>query len=670
MNDNEINQSPLELKSIQNLLDENYKFYVPGYQRGYRWRKEEVRTLILDIQRFVTEEDDKASKDRCPFYCLQSLVIKQNETRYEVIDGQQRLTTILIILQAIHTLQCIANWKDRLADCPSDDSFVFPTISNLLQKDLYSIKYETRKESNDWLTEITKAYILDEFNSVSTNSDSLKDKNPDYYHFVDAFKTSIETLIELGEDSQFRKSLMVRTRLIWYNTSLLAIKSEDVDIFDDLNATKIALNNAELIKALFLQEENFKEKTYLRDQKALDWDNIEKKLQEPSFWGFVYSSRHPFKYSTHIEYIFDLISEKSKKGEDYYYYTFNYYHNLFINRGLKLDFVNTEWENVKKMMLALEEWYKNKTYYHYIGYLLEYGTKDNYSIPVDIPYLVDNLREISKSERKEMLKSMVKESLRGISPSQLFHDSSENKKKLTQVLFLLNIQAEENRVSDTARFSFSKYKEIQEYPGWNQEHVASNTDYTVKYEERVELAQALLEYFTGVSKKLCDKSFEDYKSEVMKNYPDDPEAKKICDRIFEFFEYADTDDNKTKMNVLLGDVINYFSNDQDDEFKVQVQVGKATKNEKDFIWNFALLNATTNKSYGNDIFPLKRKRILSDEESIYTPICTRGMFEKAYSKKLSNLLAWGRKDGLDFWNYICNTLNDFLPETFNLPFNF
>ena len=93
-------------------------------------------------------------------------------------------------------------------------------------------------------------------------------------------------------------------------------------------------------------------------------------------------------------------------------------------------------------------------------------------------------------------------------------------------------------------------------------------------------------------------------------------------------------------------------------------------NEKDFIWNFALLNASTNKSYGNDIYPLKRKRIISDEESVYTPICTRATFEKAYSQKLNNLMAWTRTDAQDYWNYICNTLKEFLPEGFNLPFKY
>ena len=87
-------------------------------------------------------------------------------------------------------------------------------------------------------------------------------------------------------------------------------------------------------------------------------------------------------------------------------------------------------------------------------------------------------------------------------------------------------------------------------------------------------------------------------------------------------------------------------------------------------WNFALLNASTNKSYGNDIYPLKRKRIMTDEESVYTPICTRAMFEKAYSHKLNNLMAWTRTDAYDFWNYMCDTLKDFLQKDFNLPFNY
>ena len=118
-------------------------------------------------------------------------------------------------------------------------------------------------------------------------------------------------------------------------------------------------------------------------------------------------------------------------------------------------------------------------------------------------------------------------------------------------------------------------------------------------------------------------------------------------------------------------MLTFFCSDED-SFKddIELTVNKRRINEKDFIWNFALLNASTNKSYGNDIYPLKRKRIMTDEESVYTPICTRAMFEKAYSHKLNNLMAWTRTDAYDFWNYMCDTLKDFLQKDFNLPFNY
>ena len=72
-------------------------------------------------------------------------------------------------------------------------------------------------------------------------------------------------------------------------------------------------------------------------------------------------------------------------------------------------------------------------------------------------------------------------------------------------------------------------------------------------------------------------------------------------------------------------------------------------------------------SYGNSIFPIKRKRIIRDEDTVFTPIGTRNVFDKAYSLKLSNLISWGRKDAKDYWDEINRTLKRFLPVNFTLP---
>ena len=81
------------LKTISELQE--LTFYIPDYQRGYRWTKEEVQTLLEDIDQF----DLTGKNGIAPWYCLQPLVVKETECGYEVIDGQQRLTTIFLILK-------------------------------------------------------------------------------------------------------------------------------------------------------------------------------------------------------------------------------------------------------------------------------------------------------------------------------------------------------------------------------------------------------------------------------------------------------------------------------------------------------------------------------------------------------------------------------------------
>ena len=148
---------PLELLNIKQLLQPNYNFFIPAYQRGYRWRSEQVKMLIEDIQLYIDEENKTSQQNKCPFYCLQAIVVKENQGRLEVIDGQQRLTTVLIILQALYTLLNRISLEMRFK-MPVETllQFGFNSISEIDQ-DLYSVQYETRTESSTWLNEITKA---------------------------------------------------------------------------------------------------------------------------------------------------------------------------------------------------------------------------------------------------------------------------------------------------------------------------------------------------------------------------------------------------------------------------------------------------------------------------------------------------------------------------------
>ena len=121
----------VDMRSIEKLR--GYNFLIPSYQRGYRWEKREVEDLLNDIYEFKQNNNEG-------FYCLQPLVLKEisdeevlkelNITNknniYEVIDGQQRLTTIYLILKYLKS-------------------------KNIIEENIYTITYSTREDSKEFL---------------------------------------------------------------------------------------------------------------------------------------------------------------------------------------------------------------------------------------------------------------------------------------------------------------------------------------------------------------------------------------------------------------------------------------------------------------------------------------------------------------------------------------
>lgn len=129
-------ENEIKLLSINEIIKE--KFLIPSYQRGYRWEKRQVTELLDDIWEFSQQERKKDE-----FYCLQPIVVKKNGDKWEVIDGQQRLTTIYIILY-------------------------------FLGRKRYDIEFETREKSKEFLQNI----------DVSNTS------NIDYFFIGQAYKLS------------------------------------------------------------------------------------------------------------------------------------------------------------------------------------------------------------------------------------------------------------------------------------------------------------------------------------------------------------------------------------------------------------------------------------------------------------------------------------------------
>src|SRR5699024_2971464 len=94
---------------------------------------------------------------------------------------------------------------------------------------------------------------------------------------------------------------------------------------------------------------------------SLEWNSMENRLQNKEFWGFIYRSRHPFAYDTHIEYLFDLLQKKEEVHRDTTTYTFNRYldsYRQMMNTNLagqagKAEWVRKKWTEVKELFDTL-----------------------------------------------------------------------------------------------------------------------------------------------------------------------------------------------------------------------------------------------------------------------------------------------------------------------------
>ena len=207
---------PIALVNIDQIRDKGLVFYVPAYQRGYRWRPDEIEVLIDDLLCFMNEEEGKAKNDRCPFYCLQAIVVKNSDNagKLEVIDGQQRLTTTLILLQALFTAK---EYRSMQKDFERNEI----KKEEWLEKRLFTINYETRTSSSDWLFEITRAYVADNCNSNKDESSRLKDRNSDYYHFIEAFEKAMEIFTNWEDRTRYLFSSMLNECKHPVNTVLI-----------------------------------------------------------------------------------------------------------------------------------------------------------------------------------------------------------------------------------------------------------------------------------------------------------------------------------------------------------------------------------------------------------------------------------------------------------------
>ena len=400
------NQILLETKLVSEISG---TFYVPSYQRGYRWGEDEVLRLLNDIY-----QNGKKN------YCLQPVVVRKTENRYELIDGQQRLTTLYLIYRYMKN------------------------VNPFFSDPAFDLIYETRENSADFLKSIDL---------------TKRNENIDFWFIANAYET-IRKWFE--EDMQIRvlhvfEYFKEDVKIIWYEVG----ENEDaISLFTRLNIGKIPLTSAELVKAMFLSSDG-KDKSSQEKQEeiSLQWDNMEKELHDDSLWYFL-TNRTNTRYQTRIDLILDLISEKPSDNREKYYTFFKIDE---LGKTLPLDDL---WRRIQQTFLVLKDWYENHELYHKIGYLIaaeKLSLQEIYKVSIDK----------TKSAFRAALDAYIKDSvaIQG-NYSDLSYEKPLDYKRISTLLLLFNVESVRLNGEHTQWFPFDKYKyDNKGKVAWSLEHI-------------------------------------------------------------------------------------------------------------------------------------------------------------------------------------------------------
>jgi hypothetical protein len=351
-----------EVFSNDGYLKENQKRYynIPLYQRGYKWEPKHVNKLLDDIAEF------KPGTDK--FYCLQNITIVPKDDYFNVVDGQQRLTTLTILLSYLNKKSLVFN------------KVCFPENS-------------IRKETNRFLnTVITKEGA----NFPDEDWDAYIEHNPEFDHqdinHVYIVHQTITTWFNektegnLAAREEFCNTLLNHVKLI---INKIDGSTSEEKIFGNLNSKRVPLDGADLVRAILITRVAYEEGKREGDIKNIVRVNERRvkigwELDQINNWWSKKEVRNYFSAFINIQS--EEIGVNVKLFNDAEY-PINLLYLLFAEkRGeakLTLELIEKNnnnalglYKELLKLHYTLQDWFTNRKIYHYLGYLFNQRKSD------------------------------------------------------------------------------------------------------------------------------------------------------------------------------------------------------------------------------------------------------------------------------------------------------
>lgn len=539
-------------------------YNIPDYQRGYEWGENNVRLLLEDLKKFLDKiyisDTDKFLDDKL-FYCLQHITIisKDNGEYYNVVDGQQRLTTIAIILAYFGKADLL---KGKLKYSSREDTGEF------LNNEIFTRKYWEQNDKEEDVKHKDEFYIRAAANMVQT-----WDK---------------EQTWNSNQRKRYIEILLNRTKLI-----VNVVSGNEEMIFANINGAKAELDGADLLRAVQIthsskekyeitHSDNSNEVNEYRVKMGMLLDEINnwcgqkdvrtflgRFLKDGSFDKSGFNEKlYP------INYLYRMMYEMHPDNNMPFEFRFFEYGLDIKGNGVGDD----NWEmyiELKRIYGFVRDWYESDEIYHYLSYLFSnFKSKVNFvaiyktweNSKGKLSFITELKKEISKyileiyssdgENNEEPAKEKLKNDLANLSFSW-YH----NKESLVKILILLDvIYSCKSKYRLPINYFVSKGEDI--------EHIGCQTP----NEEDLNNREKWLEYI---------KKLNDYKFDIDKG------------RLDEWWEKL------LKEQEVIDDVTSNI-------------IDELNSYGLNSIGNLVLLHSSQNRSYRNASFNTKKSIIIED----------------------------------------------------------
>jgi len=588
-------------------------FYIASYQRGYKWGREPIQILFDDLyEAFKSSKNNKKSQEYYLQYITVKKVEQENKKYLEIIDGQQRVTTLTILYSVLNNIDIVKN-KIKYA--------VRHKVQTYIDEAIYAVSelessWESLIKKNDNFNEQDIYYMFMAQKTFTKNiNEKFEDEDNELDLFINYLKNNVKIIVNLVEEH---------------------ISSEQ--IFSNLNNNKVPLTNADLVKGLFLTKlardnennKSFKEILEKRASIGRQWDEMENWLNQEDVKNYYFKNFNSSIDGFLLLFIKSLkIDEQPSIDEQCSIY------NLIDKFIKKSDETIIEvFHKFKLLYLTLVDWYEDAKIYNILGFIL-HSKGSNKNRLIDFISYIDKdkltfIQALHKAKNK-IIKYENSEQLGML-------EYGKNNTDIHNILLALSVFEDKDfKDKRTTKFNFYAYTDKKQ--NWSLEHIFPQTP---KFDNNF----LNHEDIKSINELSNNKSIDDLHKDIdLENEDVDLEK-----------EYSEL------MDILKNNVARKITNTQIKIIEKLIQVDRLHS-----IGNMALLSIGDNASMSNHMFNVKRLNLAKRvSKGSFIPKHTFDVFSKLIEvddKSMNeNLKVWTMQDIITHQSWIETRLIDIIGQ--------